>query len=136
MLADASIKAWRNRTVAIAAVLMVLVGIGSAVVYRDFTNRHIVAIGLEGTSEEDAERIVVPRSPSPDLQAKIAPFGNDWVAAIHESPEGGTIRAMIDSENFWTTWMIVTLLVLAQVLATGGLVLGLWKLATRFGRDR
>lgn len=135
MLADASIKAWRNRTVAIAAVVMVLAGIGSAVVYRDFTNRHIVAIGLAGTSEEEAERIVVPRSPSPELQAKIAPFGNDWVAAIHESPESGTIRTMIDDQNFWTTWTIVSLLVLAQVLATGGLVLGLWKLATRFGRD-
>lgn len=133
MLADGPIKAARNWTIAILAVVMALVGIASAVVYRDFSNRHIVTIGMEGTSEADAERIVVPRSPSQPLQDKIAPFGNDWVAALHESPEKDTIRRMIGEQNFWTTAWIVALLVLAQVLTTGGLVLGLWKLATRFG---
>lgn len=133
MLADGPIKAARNLTIAILAVVMALVGIASAVVYRDFSNRHIVTIGLEGTSEADAERIVVPHSPSQPLQDKITPFGNDWVAALHESPESDTIRRMIGEQNFWTTAWIVGLLVLAQVLTTGGLVLGLWKLATRFG---
>ncbi|QKG71880.1 hypothetical protein [Erythrobacter mangrovi] len=133
LLATRWIDATRNRWVGLGALLAVIVGAGTAVAYFDYAGDHIVVI--PAMDEEDSERIVIPDAPSDELQALVRPYGGDYVEAMQLHVRRDRIRQLVESENTGATVRIIVLLVLAQILVTGGLVLGLWKLAGAMRKD-
>ncbi|WP_341711271.1 hypothetical protein [Erythrobacter sp.] len=133
LLATRWVDATRNMWIGVGALLAVIVGAGLAVAYFDYAGDHIVVIPAE--DEEDSERIVIPHAPSEELQALVRPYGGDYVEAMQLHVRRDRIRQLVESENTGATVRIILLLVLAQILATGGLVLGLWKLAGTMRKD-
>lgn len=107
--------------------IIVICAIGgaiSAVVYLDYSKRHILAV----TTDRGAETLVLPHAPSPELDRLVKPLAHDYEEALNTHPQRARIRTLLTAESGGATWRIVLLLVLAQTLTIAAIVFGAWKL--------
>lgn len=105
--------------------LAIILGIASALSYLLFSRSHVIIIH----QNNETRRFVTPLSPSSDLRELVEPFGGDYVEALETSVQKETIVRLLDEESGTSIALMTVLMVLAQALITGGIMLGAWKLS-------
>jgi hypothetical protein len=124
LLLSKPIRALRGRTVALMTVCAVVLGAGFAVAYRAVATRQVVIV----TMGDQVERFVVPLAPSKEIGRLVDPYGGDYAEALMTSVRAERLHQLMDEESGGAVALMIALMVAAQTLMVGGIVVGGWKL--------
>lgn len=117
----------RNETAAVVGILAVLAGACCATGYFQFANKHTFSIKYE--DEGDPETYIIPRNPSPELKAMVAPFGGSYERALRTGTNSDEIADQMGDEALGSMAIMIVLLILSQILLIAPVVAAAWKLA-------
>jgi hypothetical protein len=132
MLLTDSIRAWRAPVVAAVIGACAIAGVGLAVFYLTFTSDHVVVVG----GGQQAVHHIVPLHPSQEIQRLVAPYGGDYLEALNTSVDRQQLADAMQRERRSAVFIIVTLLISAQMFVISAIVLGAWKLTSGSARRR
>jgi hypothetical protein len=124
LLLSESIRRMSARKVALLTVAAVLLGAGFALAYRTVAAGQVVIV----TMGDQVERYVIPLAPSDEIGRLVAPYGGDYAEALMTSVRAERLRQLMEEDSGSAVALMVLLMVLAQTLMVGGLVVGGWKL--------
>ena len=125
LLLSDSIRRLGGRTVAVLTLASVLLGGGFAMGYRSVASRQVVVV----TTDAGIERFVIPLAPSDEIARLVLPYRDDYAEALMTSVRAERLRQLMEEESGSAVALMVVLMVLAQTLLVGGLLVGGWKLA-------
>ena len=132
MLLTDSIRAWRAPVVAAVIGACAIAGAGLAVFYLTFTSDHVVVVG----SGQQAVHHIVPLNPSGEIQRLVAPYGGDYLEALNTSVEKQQLADAMQKDRQGAVFVIVSLLIAAQMFVISAIVLGAWKLTSGSAKRR
>lgn len=124
MLLSETIRRLNGRTVALMTVSAIVLGAGFAVAYRAVATRQVVIVAMG----DQIERFVVPLVPSEEIGRLVGPYGGDYAEALMTSVRAERLRQLMEEESGSAVALLVALMVAAQTLMIGGIVVGGWKL--------
>lgn len=119
-----------KQRVAIFAVLAVILGGASLMLYVNFAKTHI----FTGATEQGPKRFIIPLFPSQRTQEIVnmmgtrAPLQDRYVRAV-ESGEGRDLIASLNSDSWDSFGLMVLLLLLSQILLVVPPVAAVWRLS-------
>jgi hypothetical protein len=125
LLLSESIRRASARKVALLTVAAVLLGAGFALAYRTVAAAQVVIV----TVGDQVERFVIPLAPSEEIGSLVAPYGGDYAEALMTSVRAERLRQLMEEDSGSAVALMVLLMVVAQTLMVGGLVIGGWKLS-------
>ena len=125
LLLSGTIRALSGRTVALLTLSAVVLGGGFAVAYRAVAARQVVVV----ETGREVERFVVPLTPSAEIRRLVAPYGGDYAEALMTSVRAERLHQLMEEESGSAVALMIALMVVAQTLMVGGIVVGGWKLA-------
>jgi hypothetical protein len=108
----------------------VIGGAASAIAYRGYASTHILTV-IGDTGE--AEHLIIPQDPSPELRALVEPLSYDYAEALQTHVQRVRVKQLMVRESGPATLRMIVLLVVAQTLTIGAIVLGAWKLSGALG---
>jgi Ca2+/Na+ antiporter len=144
-LLDRRIRRASPERVATVTIIALLLGSALAVTYFRFAETHTVTAPIEAAADQPAERegaeprqevLLVPINPSEAIAEITAPYRGEYEEPLHNSPRAAELRRLMIRERGLTTFVIVLLLVLTQVLMTAPVIAIAWRAAGSKTRRR
>lgn len=126
-LFKASIRKARGATVAITVLAMAIGAAGFATSYFLFARSHVIRL-VENAG--NTEIYLIPLAPSPAIVSIMAPYDGDYVEALETSSQRLILRQELQEQSGSTAAILVGLLILAQAISIGAVMLGAWKLTS------
>jgi hypothetical protein len=86
---------------------------------------HLLILGAQGNEA----MVALPTGPSPELQAILNDFAQDYGEAMMNPTVGPEVQRLIEEENGSANAIIITTLLLAQLLITFAISAAAWRVA-------
>jgi hypothetical protein len=132
MLLSDSIRAWRAPAIAAVIGACAVIGAVLAVFYLTFTSDHVVVVG----SGEQAVHHIVPLNPTEEVRRLVAPYGGDYLEALNTSVDRQQLADAMQKDRGSAVFIIIALLIAAQMFVISAIVLGAWKLTSGSAKRR